>query len=77
MMMQMIGAFAEFERAVLRERTAAGLVAARKRGRVGGRPRRLTPEQEKEALKMVESGKTKSEVARLFSVHPSTISRLK
>ena len=34
MMMQMVGAFAEFERAILRERTMAGLDAARKRGRI-------------------------------------------
>ena len=36
MMMQMVGAFAEFERAMLRERTKAGLDAARQEGRVGG-----------------------------------------
>jgi DNA invertase Pin-like site-specific DNA recombinase len=76
MMMQMIGAFAEFERSVLRERTTAGLEAARRRGRVGGRPRSLSDEQMEEATNMVKAGKSKSEVARLFSVHPSTISRL-
>jgi DNA invertase Pin-like site-specific DNA recombinase len=38
MMMQMVGAFAEFERAMLKERTKAGLDAARKEGRIGGRP---------------------------------------
>jgi DNA invertase Pin-like site-specific DNA recombinase len=37
MMMQMVGAFAEFERAMLKERTKAGLGAAREEGRVGGR----------------------------------------
>ncbi len=35
MMMQMVGAFAEFERAMLRERTKAGLEAARREGRIG------------------------------------------
>ena len=35
MMMQMVGAFAEFERAMLRERTRAGLEIARRDGRVG------------------------------------------
>jgi len=39
------GALAEFERDLIRERTTAGLVAARARGRVGGRPSRLTPEK--------------------------------
>ncbi len=37
MMMQMVGAFAEFERAMIRERTRAGLDAARQKGRIGGR----------------------------------------
>ena len=36
MMMQMIGSFAEFERAMIRERTRAGLEAARAEGRIGG-----------------------------------------
>ena len=37
------GALAEFERDLIRERTQAGLAAARARGRKGGRPRKLTP----------------------------------
>src|SRR5208283_4767400 len=41
MMMQMVGAFAEFEREILRERTKAGLDAARKQGRIGGRRPKL------------------------------------
>lgn len=77
MMMQIVGAFAEFERAMLHERTSAGLAAARAVGRVGGRPPKLTTAQEKEILAMVASGsKTAAEAARLFSVHPATVSRL-
>ena len=41
MMMQMIGSFAEFERAMIRERTSAGIAAARAEGRVGGRRKKL------------------------------------
>jgi len=41
MMMQMVGASAEFERAMLSERTKAGLQAARQEGRIGGRPPKL------------------------------------
>lgn len=37
MMMNMVGTFAKFERAIIRERTNAGLVAARAEGRIGGR----------------------------------------
>ena len=77
MMMQMVGAFAEFERAMIRERTNAGLAIARSEGRVGGRPRKLSARQREEAREMVISGRrTAAEVARLFGVHPSTISRL-
>jgi DNA invertase Pin-like site-specific DNA recombinase len=39
------GALAEFERDIIRERTQAGLTAARARGRVGGRSKALTPKQ--------------------------------
>ena len=77
MMMQMVGSFAEFERAMIRERTTAGLKQARKEGRIGGRPSKLTSVQQTELLEMINSGcKTPSEAARLFDVHPSTVSRL-
>ena len=77
MMMQMVGAFAEFERAMLRERTKAGLEAARRDGRIGGRRPKLTPQQQAEIIRMVNrSDKTAADAARLFSVHPATISRL-
>ena len=42
MMMQMVGSFAEFERAMIRERTSAGLAVARAEGRVGGGARSST-----------------------------------
>ena len=77
MMMQMVGAFAEFERAMVRERTRAGLAAARADGRVGGRRPKLKPHQRAEIVDMVASGrKTTSEAARVFDVHPATVSRL-
>jgi hypothetical protein len=43
MMMQMLGSFAEFERSMVRERTRAGLAAARDRGVKVGRPAKLSP----------------------------------
>src|SRR5271167_1010776 len=77
MMMQMVGAFAEFERAMLRERTKAGLEAARRDGRIGGRRPKLTPQQQAEILRMVSKGnKTAADAARLFAVHPATVSGL-
>ena len=77
MMMQMVGAFAEFERVILRERTKAGLDAARKHGRIGGRRPKLRPNQQEEIVAMVSRGsKNAADAARLFNVHPATVSRL-
>jgi DNA invertase Pin-like site-specific DNA recombinase len=77
MMMQMVGAFAEFERAMLRERTKAGLEAARRDGRIGGRRPKLTEQQRGEIVRMVSVGsKTAADAARLFGVHAATVSRL-
>ena len=57
MLMQMVGAFAEFERAMIRERTRAGLETARSQGRIGGRRPKLKSNQAAEVLEMVNSGK--------------------
>jgi DNA invertase Pin-like site-specific DNA recombinase len=77
MMMQMLGAVAEFERAMLRERTKLGLARARAAGRKGGARSKLSLTGQKEAISMMEAGgKTQSEVAEFFNVHRSTISRL-
>ena len=77
MMMQMVGAFAEFERAMLRERTKAGLDAGRQEGRIGGRRPKLSAQQQSEIRKMITRGdKTAADAARLFKVHPATVSRL-
>ena len=77
MMMQMVGSFAEFERAMLKERTLAGVAAARKEGQVGGRPPKLKPRQRKEIVRLVKRGqKTAADAARRFGVHPATVSRL-
>src|SRR5712691_13483065 len=68
---------AEFERAMLKQRTKAGLDAARKEGRIGGRPPKLKPQQQQEIVKLVKRGKkTAADAARLFGVHPATVSRL-
>jgi DNA invertase Pin-like site-specific DNA recombinase len=77
MMMQMVGSFAEFERAMLVERTRAGVLEARKQGRIGGRRPKLTQEQRQMVCETVASGeKTGADMARLFGVNKSTISRL-
>ena len=77
LLLSVMGAFAEFERAMLRERTKAGLISARKQGRIGGRKPKFESHQLDEIVRMVTTGeKTAAEVARLFEVHPATISRI-
>ena len=76
----LFGAWAEFERQLIRDRTLAGLAAARARGRVGGRPRVMTEAKLRLARAMrsqtppmslgavaAELGLTKSTVARNLS----------
>lgn len=77
MMMQMVGSFAEFERAMIRERTSAGLAQARLEGRVGGRRRKLNDKKRREIAESVISGrKSGAEMARLYDVSEPTVSRI-
>jgi len=77
MMMQMVGSFAEFEREMIRERTKAGLEAARAEGRIGGRRPKLSNEQKKDIADNVLSGrKTGAQMARLYNVSQATVSRV-
>jgi DNA invertase Pin-like site-specific DNA recombinase len=69
-------ALAEFERDLIRDRTLAGLRAARARGRLGGRPRRLTPEQVKMAAHLMQDpGVAVKEVCQILGVSRSTLYR--
>lgn len=66
-------ALAEFERDVIRERTKAGLTAARARGRLGGRPSLLTPKQVQRLKKLYDARKnTVEEICRIFSISRPT-----
>jgi DNA invertase Pin-like site-specific DNA recombinase len=77
MMMQMVGSFAEFERAMIRERTSAGLAQARAEGRIGGRRRKLGDTQRAEIAESVLSGRrSAAEMARIFGVSQPTVSRI-
>ena len=67
---------AQFERERISERTKEGLAAARKRGRVGGRPPALSAERRAEVVRMRDTeGRGIAELARLFQVSPNTIRR--
>lgn len=69
-------ALAEFERGLIKERTLAGLAAARARGRVGGRPPRLGPKDIVAAKGMLsQAGMTVVEVAERLGVSPATLYR--
>ncbi len=70
------GALAEFERGIIRERTMAGLEAARSRGRVGGRPPALSEKDLAAARALMSNPEiTVAEIARRLGVNPSTLYR--
>ena len=70
------GALAEFERTVIRERTMAGLVAAKARGRVGGRPRALDDDDIAAAKAMLKQADiTAKDVAKRLGVSVATLYR--
>jgi len=71
-----MGALAEFERALIIERTKAGLAAAKRRRKYPGRPKLLTAQQIKHARKMLDHGEeTTGSIAALFDVDRTTIWR--
>ncbi len=69
-------ALAEFERNLIRERTVAGLTAARARGRTGGRPPKLTPKEIKTIRALLKSAEIPvAEIAARFHIARSTLYR--
>ncbi|MFS7253195.1 recombinase family protein [Rahnella rivi] len=70
----LFGALAEFERNLVRERTLAGLAAARARGRMGGRPKRLDPAKLALALRLHHEGKhTIKEICQMMGISKLTL----
>jgi DNA invertase Pin-like site-specific DNA recombinase len=70
------GALAEFERNLIRERTQAGLIAARARGQKGGRPKALTPRQRSIAQSLHEDSKNSvGEICRTLKISKATLYR--
>jgi DNA invertase Pin-like site-specific DNA recombinase len=68
-------AYAEFERHLTRERTRAGMQAARRRGRRLGRPPSITPEKLDLARRLIEEGRGRAVAARMIGVDPATLRR--
>lgn len=76
MFVQMMGAFAEFERALIRERCAAGVVAAKARGQKFGRERSLESGKEAELVQRYQSGSyTMMGLAHSYGIHLSSVKR--
>lgn len=68
LMWQIVGAFAEFERQVIRERVAAGHAHARLQGVKFGRPSKLSAAQLAEAVRMRQAGKTCRYIMGVFKI---------
>jgi DNA invertase Pin-like site-specific DNA recombinase len=70
------GALAEFERDIIRERTQAGLSAARARGRRGGRPKSLTPKKAQMAEALYkDKNNTIDEICKTLNISRATLYR--
>ena len=70
---QVFGALAQYERALIQERVVAGLAAARKRGRIGGRPQAISGEKLDAIIAALDGGMSKAAVCRNFSVKRTTL----
>lgn len=73
LMFHMMGALAEFERAMIAERTRAGIKATKARGGRVGRRKALTPAQLDHAALLVEQGESVAQIARSLKVGRSTL----
>lgn len=71
----MLASLAEYERSRLSERTKAGLIAAKARGRLAGRPRVITAGKMETALQLRSEGKTLKGTAERISVSVSSLTR--
>ncbi|RVI34236.1 recombinase family protein [Sinorhizobium meliloti] len=76
MIFGMLAVLAEFERELIRERTKAGMHAAKQRGAAIGRPRKLSQTQIRRAKSLIESGRqTRERIAARLGVHVGTLRR--
>ena len=73
LLFHLFGALAQYERALTRERVRAGLAAAERRGRRGGRPLAIGPERLEAIIAALDSGTSKAAVCRNFGIPRSTL----
>jgi len=72
-LLHIFGALAQFERSLIQERVQAGLAAARRRGRRGGRPATIDAEKLLAVTAALDGGATKAAVCRTFGIKRSTL----
>lgn len=73
LLLNIMGAFAEFERSLIRERQREGIALAKKRGVYHGRKAKLNPEQVVELRRRVGEGVKKAELARQYNISRETL----
>ena len=73
LMLSVMGAFAEFERALIRERQREGIALAKQRGAYRGRKKSLSPEKAAALKKRVAAGEKKASLAREFGISRETL----
>lgn len=73
LLFHVFGALAQYERALTRERVVAGLVAAKRRGRVGGRPPAIAGEKLEAVINALQGGMSKAAICRNFGVKRTTL----
>ncbi len=70
---QVFGALAEFERNIIRDRTNAGLAAARARGRTGGRPKKLDEQQRELVIRLYKERIPVPEILKTVKISKGTL----
>jgi DNA invertase Pin-like site-specific DNA recombinase len=73
LMLSVMGAFAEFERALLRERQREGIAIAKQKGVYTGRKKALSPTRVTELQQRIQTGDKKAEIARDFGISRQTL----
>lgn len=73
LLLSVMGAFAEFERALIRERQREGIALAKQRGAYRGRKKSLSPEQASELCRRVKDGEKKTALAKEFGISRETL----
>ena len=69
----LFGSLAQYERSLAKERIMAGLEAAKKRGKRGGRPRKIDEEKLETIMNLIKGGTSKAQICRNFDIPRSTL----